>query len=231
LAAAIGAAVPELMVLPLSETASGSAAEDALALLEQQHEACDAVVIGPGLDVESDPLVARFLAGSPLLTVVDAAALIAWGEAGRPRGAGRLVLTPHARELARLTGLEPRQVEVEADRATLAARLAREWDAVLVFKGAKTLIAPPETGSTLYLNVAGTPGLGTAGSGDVLAGVIGGLLARGARPSIAAVWGVHLHAIAGEVAAGRRGADGMIASDVVDGLPDALRALQARAGA
>ena len=71
---------------------------------------------------------------------------------------------------------------------------------MLVLKGRRTLVA----GRGLYLNTAGTPGLATAGSGDVLAGVIGGLLARGAEPTAAAAWGVHLHALAGEVAAGRR---------------------------
>ncbi len=76
-----------------------------------------------------------------------------------------------------------------------------------------------------YRSTSGTPGLGTAGSGDVLAGVIGGLLAQGNEPSAAAVWGVHLHALAGE-AAGDEGDDGMIASDIVDRLPRALRALR-----
>lgn len=225
-AVAIGAAVPELMVLPLPETDAGTAAEAALSILDGQHEACDAVAIGPGLgsDEETDRLAARFVAACPLPTLVDASALLAWGRAGRPRVDGPRILTPHAREMSGLTGLETE--EIDSDREGVATRFADEWDSVLVLKGARTLIA----GGGLYVNTAGTPGLGTAGSGDVLAGVIGGLLARGAGPSAAAVWGVHLHALAGEIAAGCRGDDGMMASDVVESLPDALRSLRDGAG-
>ena len=219
-AVGIGVTVPELMVLPLPETDAGTAAEAALSILEGQREPCDAAVIGPGLGSheETDRLVERYVAATPLPTVVDAGALLAWGRAGRPHGTGPLVLTPHAQEMSRLTGMEAE--EIEADREAVATRFAGEWASVLVLKGAKTLIA----GSQLYLNTAGSPGLGTAGSGDVLAGVIGGLLARGADPTAAAVWGVHLHALAGEAAAVRRGVDGMMASDVVECLPEALRA-------
>lgn len=91
------------------------------------------------------------------------------------------------------------------------------------------IVSPPARGAEaggFYRNTAGTPGLGTAGSGDVLAGVIGGLLAQGNGPSAAAVWGVHLHALAGEAAAGDEGDDGMIASDIIDRLPRALLALR-----
>ena len=173
-----------------------------------RREPCDAAVIGPGLGSheETDRLVERFVAATPLPTVVDAGALLAWGRAGRPHGTGPLVLTPHAQEMSRLTGMEAE--EIEADREAVATRFAGEWASVLVLKGAKTLIA----GSKLYVNTAGSPGLGTAGSGDVLAGVIGGLLARGAEPIAAAVWGVHLHALAGEGrgrAAGRGRDDGL----------------------
>ncbi len=214
----VGAAVPELMVLALPETDEGTAAEEALAILEGQFAPCDAAVIGPGLGSHAATrrLAARFLARCPLPTVVDAEALAAWGEAGRPKGAGPRVLTPHALEMARLIDAEPE--EVEADREALAARHAEEWGSVLVLKGRETLIA----GRAFLVNKAGTPGLGTAGSGDVLAGVIGGLLARGADPTTAAAWGVHLHALAGEAAARKLGVDGMIASDVVDHLPEAM---------
>jgi hydroxyethylthiazole kinase-like uncharacterized protein yjeF len=220
-AVAIGVALPELMVLPLPETAAGTLAEAGVPHLEEQWESCDAAVIGPGLGSheETDRLTTRFVAGSPLPTVVDAGALLAWGRAGRPPAPGPRVLTPHAGEMSRLIGREPD--EVEDDREAIAARFAREWDSVLVLKGPRTLVA----GRGLYLNTAGTPGLGTAGSGDVLAGVIGGLLARGSDPTASAVWGVHIHALAGEFAAEEQGDDGMIASDIVASLPAATRAL------
>ncbi|QEH35865.1 Bifunctional NAD(P)H-hydrate repair enzyme Nnr [Aquisphaera giovannonii] len=225
-AVAIGVAVPELMVLALPETDAGTAAEDALKVLEEQYERCQAAVIGPGLGSheETDRLAARFVAESPLPTVVDASALLAWGRAGHPGGPAARVLTPHAGEMAELAGLGPD--EIEADREGLATRLARQWRSTLILKGPRTLIA----GRELYANTAGTPGLGTAGSGDALAGVIGGLLARGAGPTAAAAWGVHLHALAGEAAAASRGDEGMMASDVVEALPDALRSLRGGRG-
>jgi len=222
-AVAVGAAVPELMVLPLPETDTGGAARNALSVLKDQFEACDAAVVGPGLGSHDATVrfASRFVAASTLPTVVDADALLAWGSAGRPEGPGPRVLTPHAGEMARLLGVEPEAVE--ADRVELAARTAEEWGAVMVLKGRETLVA----GRGFYVNKAGTPGLGTAGSGDVLAGVIGGLLARGADPTAAALWGVHLHALAGEAAARRLGDDGLLASDVVDALPEAMLALLA----
>jgi hydroxyethylthiazole kinase-like uncharacterized protein yjeF len=222
-AIAVGAAVPELMVLALPETDEGTAAEEALAILEGQFEPCDAAVIGPGLGSHAATrrLASRFLGRCPLPTVVDAEALAAWGEAGRPPGPGPRVLTPHSLEMARLIGVEPEAVE--PDREALAARHAEEWGCVLVLKGRETFVA----GRGFYVNKAGTPGLGTAGSGDVLAGVIGGLLARGADPTTAAAWGVHLHALAGEAAARKLGDDGMMASDVVDHLPEAMLGLLA----
>ena len=220
-ATAIGVAVPELMVVPLPEGDDGTAAESALETLEAQFQPCDAAVIGPGLGSGAGVglLCVGFLATSPLPTVVDAGALLAWAEAGSPAGPAARILTPHVGEMATISELDPE--EIGRDRVGVAARFARERGAVLALKGAETVVA----GDGLYLNTAGSPGLGTAGSGDVLAGVVGGLLARGASPTAAAAWGVHIHALAGEVAAARHGVDGMIASDVVDALRQAIRSL------
>lgn len=220
-AVAIGVAVPELMVIPLPETPSGTVSEAAISVLEAQREPCDSAVIGPGLGSgeQVDRLAVRYVAESPLPTVVDAGALIAWGRAGHPAASGARIYTPHPGEMVGMTGLEPG--EFESDREAVATRFASQWNGVLVLKGRRTLIA----GRSLYLNTAGSPGLGTAGSGDVLAGIIGGLLARGADTTTAAVWGVHLHAIAGELTTRDRGVDGMIASDLVDHLPEAMQRL------
>lgn len=222
-AVAIGVAIPELMVLPLPETGPGTAAEAAGDLLDEQVESCHALVVGPGLGEheETDRLAVRLITGSKVPTVLDASALLAWGQHGRP-GTCPKVLTPHVMETSRLTGMEAEAID--ADREGLASRLAQEWASVFVLKGDTTLIA----GEGLYRNTAGTPGLGTSGSGDVLAGVVGGLLARGADPTTAAVWGVHLHALAGEIAAEQKGDDGLTASDVVECLPEALRSLLKR---
>jgi hydroxyethylthiazole kinase-like uncharacterized protein yjeF len=221
-AVGVGVAVPELMIVPLPETADGTASEAARSMIEGQWGECDAALIGPGMgsNEETGRLAARLAERCPLPTVVDASALLAWGEAGKRRGDGPRVLTPHAGEMASLLGVDAGRIEI--DRDGTAARSAGEWGAVLVLKGRETLVA----GQALYINTAGAPGLGTAGSGDVLAGVIGGLLARGAAAEVAAAWGVHVHAKAGEVAAARLGDDGMMASDVVEALPIALRSLK-----
>ncbi len=229
----IGIVVPELMVLPLPETSSGTPSLAALALLEEQYGSCDAAVVGPGMgeDEETDRLARRLVEEMPLPLVVDAQALLALAPMtpGHPLGApSPRILTPHAGEMAALSGMSVDAIE--ADREGIASRFAGEWGTILLLKGRETLIVSSpsrdaEAGDS-YRNTAGTPGLGTAGSGDVLAGVIGGLLAQGNEPLAAAVWGVHLHALAGEAAAGDEGDDGMIASDIVDRLPRALRALR-----
>jgi hydroxyethylthiazole kinase-like uncharacterized protein yjeF len=223
IAVALGLARPELMVVPLP---TGQAGRAAIELLEEQLELCGALVLGPGL-VEarwSDRLLGWLLERAARPAVVDARALYLWpGHAGHGVPAPR-VLTPHARELAALLGRD--RASVEAERETVATAFAREHGVTLVAKGAETLIADP--GGHLFRNRRGTSGLGTAGSGDVLAGVIGGLLAQGVAAREAAVWGVHTHALAGEAAARDLGDDGMIASDLLIRLPNALRELRRR---
>ena len=232
----IGVALPELLVLPLPETATGVEAPAALALLEDQYEACRAIVIGPGLDqtAEVGQVVRRVVAGAPRPVLVDAQALYFWNggrDEARParvegdNEVGERVFTRHPGELSALVGAKV--AAIESDRAGIALDFARERRGTLVLKGAETLIASPEGG--LYVNTAGTRGLGTAGSGDVLAGIIGGLLAQQMDALAAAVWGVHLHALAGAAVAQDLGEDGLLASDFVERLPVVLRSLRQRA--
>jgi hydroxyethylthiazole kinase-like uncharacterized protein yjeF len=224
----IGIALPELMVLPLPETDRGTIALEALELLREQEEPCSAAVIGPGLDAhdETDELARRFVAETRLPLLVDARALLAVGK-HVPTARGARLYTPHAAEMHELSGEEvPEEGQDERAREGLAIGWAREHDATLVLKGRETLIASPD--GELYRNTAGTRGLGTAGSGDTLAGIIGSLLAQGLEPTRAAVWGVYLHAIAGEAVAEDLGEDGLLASDWVDRLPRALRILRPR---
>ncbi len=226
----IGIVVPELMVVPLPETSSGTPSLAALAMLREHYRSCAAAVVGPGMGEheETDRLARRLVEEMPMPLVVDAQAVLALAPMASGKGVGASssrILTPHAGEMAALSGISVDAIE--ADREGIASRFAEEWGTILLLKGRETLIVSPgaEAGD-FYRNTAGTPGLGTAGSGDVLAGVIGGLLAQGNEPVAAAVWGVHLHALAGEAAAGDEGDDGMIASDIVDRLPRALRALR-----
>lgn len=226
----IGVTIPELMMIPLPETSDGTASVKALKILERQYEACDAAVVGPGLDEndETNALCLQIVSACPLPLLIDAQALVALGKTAaekRDFGVSRTnrvlerVLTPHPGEMSALLRIETK--EVEANREQMAHNFAQQNRVTLVLKGRETLIAAPD--ERLFLNTAGTRGIGTAGSGDVLSGVIGALLAQGMDATRAAVWGVHLHAKAGELAAAHQGDDGMMATDFLERLPHALK--------
>lgn len=187
----------------------------------------DAAVVGPGLGtgrgaVEVIEQIARS-AAVPL--VGDADFLTAF--AGRPgflaRRRSPSVLTPHPGEAGRLLGVPA--LTIQADRARAATALARATRAVVVLKGAGTLTATPD--GLLCANPTGTPLLATAGSGDVLAGAIGALLAGGLLARDAALAGVYLHGLAGELLAAQMGDAGLLTEELADALPLARRALRA----
>jgi hydroxyethylthiazole kinase-like uncharacterized protein yjeF len=214
------------------ETGAGTLGLGALAALEAQYAAVQAAVVGPGLDEhgETAALAGRLVASAPIPLVVDAAGLTAYAgapPAGEAPAAPR-VLTPHDGEMHRLTGSAvPPEGADEPGRERLAVAFAWNRGVTLVLKGRQTLVAAPD--GALYRNTAGTRGLGVAGSGDTLAGILGGLLAQGTHPTAAAVWAVHLHALAGVAAAAALGPDGLLASDVVERLPGVLRTARHRA--
>jgi len=176
------------------------------------------LVLGPGLGRTDGALaLARDLAGrAPLPLTLDADGLGAF--AGRlaelAARSAPTVLTPHAGELARL--LEREVVEIEAQRLRYAREAAERARAVVVLKGDDTLVAEP--GGRVAVNGSASPALATAGTGDVLAGAIGALLAKGMGAFEAACAGVHLHGLAGRLAAERWGVDGVVARDVIDAL-------------
>jgi len=205
--AAILARRPELMAQDADN------AERATELLGR----ASAVVVGPGLG--RAPWGERLLrlalaAGKP--TVIDADGLRWLGEL-EPRPRGELIITPHPGEAAALLGTS--STEIEADRPAAALALARQFDAVAVLKGPGTLCAADEL---LGLCAHGNPGMATAGMGDVLAGVIGGLLAQGLDSQRAATLGTCLHGWAGDQAAQRRGQRGLIATDLFDFIAEAV---------
>jgi hydroxyethylthiazole kinase-like uncharacterized protein yjeF len=181
------------------------------------------VVIGPGLSTVSDStdLLWRLLAGcqAPLVIDADGLNLLAtrteWWSGLRQT----VVLTPHPGEMARLTGLTVR--EIQADRLTVARHYAESWGAVVVLKGARTIIGLPD--GVTYINLTGNSGMATAGMGDVLAGMIGGLLAQGLTPAQAAVGGTYLHGLAGDLAVQAKGPIGIVAGDLVEQIPVAYQ--------
>ena len=136
-----------------------------------------------------------------------------------------MVLTPHPGEMARLCGLTTE--EVQTNRFELAQQKAAEWNKTIVLKGANTVIAAPD--GRLRINLSANVGLASAGTGDVLAGVIAGLLAQGLNLFDAASLGVFLHSQAGERVKTRLGDAGMIASDLLPELPMAIKELKGTA--
>jgi NAD(P)H-hydrate epimerase len=134
---------------------------------------------------------------------------------------GELVITPHPGEMARLLGTAA--AEIQSNRIDAAKLAASRFRSVVVLKGARTVIADPS--GRVFLNTTGNAGMATGGTGDVLSGAIGGLLAQGLSPFDAAVCGVYIHGRAGDIAAAELGEAGMIAGDVLRSLPIALKEL------
>jgi hydroxyethylthiazole kinase-like uncharacterized protein yjeF len=137
----------------------------------------------------------------------------------------RVVLTPHAGEMAMLLGVEKSEIEAAPQR--IARQAAKKLRAVVALKGAETHIAGP-TGGRTYCNRAGNIGLATSGSGDTLSGIIAGLAARGATPLQAAAWGVYLHGRAGDRLARRMGQLGFLARELLAEVPRLMAEMDGR---
>jgi NAD(P)H-hydrate epimerase len=217
----IQAGLTEPTFLPLPETAKGTVAAEAVAPLLERLEAADALAIGPGLTTNDQTMafVREAVRRSPVPLILDADGLNAFtGDAValREREA-EAVLTPHVGEFTRLTGVKPRDLDV--DRPSHVRALAEQTGAVALVKGSRTVIAQP--GGRLLVNVTGSPVLATAGTGDVLTGMIGGLLARGVAPLESAAAAAYLHGLAG-LFAGRDLGEGALAGDVLDRIPEAV---------
>jgi len=211
--AALDAKVIELMTAELPEDAAAGVTR-AIEFADDKTSA----VVGPGLGLDEDArkLALGLAIELPLPTVLDADALSALGQdCGALRGAaGPRVLTPHPGEAGRLLGIS--SAEVQADRYAAAMRIAVKTGAVVVLKGARTIIAEP--GGGMRVCPTGTPAMAVAGTGDVLAGVIAALLGQ-ARAFDAASAAVYVHGLAGELAA--RGDSGLLASELAQHVPDA----------
>ena len=231
LAPALALAVPEARVIPATQTDSGELAPEAARELAEPLSRCKAAVVGPGMldEAVAGELALRLAqAGGPAM-VVDAAAMA--GLASDPTRAraqgGQLVLTPHFGEMATLSDCS--KADVEADPLAKARALASRLNAVIALKSADTLVVTPE--GEAWRHSGGAIGLGTSGSGDVLAGVITGLLARGASPAQATLWGVYVHGRAGERLAGRIGRLGFLAREILDEIAPVLDGLERSARA
>jgi hydroxyethylthiazole kinase-like uncharacterized protein yjeF len=220
-AMSLGVLVPEAAMIALPADEDGEIAMEAAAILTSSITRCDTLILGPGMSVQdhSADLVRSMLdTTSPDLTVVlDAAAIACAGDLAVDiaRHRRRIVMTPHYGEMAALTGIDADRIS--ADPVKIACDTARRFGAIIVLKAAKTIVASPDGEPLFY--TSGCAGLATGGSGDVLAGIIGGLLAQGTDPVAAAAWGVWLHGEAGRAAAKAIGPIGFLARDLAPLVP------------
>jgi ADP-dependent NAD(P)H-hydrate dehydratase / NAD(P)H-hydrate epimerase len=218
----------EIMCEPLPDGADGTAALGDGAVVERLLQGRGAVVCGPGLGQAEGTraLVAHVVrhASAPLVLDADGLNLVAGTPILRERP-GPTVVTPHPGEMARLVGGTTR--DVQADRVATARRFATEHGVVTVLKGARTVIATPD--GAVAISPTGNPGMASGGMGDVLSGIIGGLLAQGLDVATAAALGVFAHGAAADAVVERRGEVGLLAGDLIDELPPTIARLQAEA--
>lgn len=224
----VEAASLETMTSVLPASASGEISADALGPLERQAVGKQAIALGPGLGGSEGAaeVIRVFCLSSSVPLVLDADGLNAF--AGRlsdlQAREGSTVLTPHPGELGRLLGTST--AEVVRTRLASVRRAAQEAGAVVILKGRATLIADPR--GAVYVNPTGNPGMATGGTGDVLTGVIGALLAQGASALEAARLGAYVHGLAGDRAASALGERSLAAGDLLDSLPGAFEELSER---
>jgi hydroxyethylthiazole kinase-like uncharacterized protein yjeF len=218
-------AVTEATFLSLPETGPGSVSVEARAMLEERLPEVHAVAIGPGLGTDPDTaeLVRGLVAGSPVPIVLDADGLNAFAGRGSllAERASEAVLTPHPGEFGRLTGLSA--ADVLEDRVGHTRKAAAEFKCPVLLKGSRTVVAEPD--GRARVNPTGGSFLATAGTGDVLTGIVAALIARGAAPADAAVAGAFVHGDAGALAADALG-EGTVASDVLARVPEAMARLR-----
>jgi len=214
---------PELMTEPLAETKAGSIAKSAAAELGKLAKGKSVLAIGPGISrvPETAGFVRGLVAGSKVPIVLDADGLNAFeGCSSELNGKGRLmVITPHPGEMARLVGCTI--ADVQKDRLGVARKFAAEHEVIVVLKGHRTLVVRPD--GEAWVNTTGNPGMSTGGTGDILTGMVAGMIAQNPNNAVLAVCAaVHLHGLAGDVMRESVGEHSMVATDLLRGLPEAF---------
>ncbi len=231
--------VTEEMVLPLPDNGHGILSGDAsVDILDFLSKKADVLAIGPG--ISSGPGIEKLLrtlllsATAPMVLDADAINSISGHTDVLSRTKAPVILTPHVGEMARLIGkglakdkgmttADERskiRAAIENDRINIAVSFAKETGTCLILKGAPAIVSGPE-GMT-FINTTGNPGMATAGAGDVLTGVVAAFLAQGLNPSDASVLSVYLHGLAGDIAAAEKGMHSLIATDIIEKIPEAF---------
>jgi len=215
---------PELMTEPLAETDGGTISSGALSRIDELAKGKSVIAIGPGIsrDPQTAELVRAAVAKLQLPMVVDADGLNAFdGCTDGLNGKGRtMVITPHPGEMARLVGCTI--ADVQKDRLGVARKFAREHELIVVLKGHRTLVVQPD--GEAWVNTTGNPGMATGGTGDILTGMVAGMIAQNPKQCFLAVLAaVHLHGLAGDVMRESVGEHSLVATDLLKGLPEAFR--------
>lgn len=216
----------EVMPLGLPSTTQGSLSLDANREINKRIAWSTVVLVGCGLshNVETQQLIREIIQRTEKPMVIDADglnALVGNLQLLKNKRSKQIIITPHRGEFSRLIGVS--STEIEKNKYLLAANFAKEYHVILVLKGAPTITATPN--GKIFVNSTGNPGMSTAGSGDVLTGIIASLIGQGNSGSDAALNGVFLHGRAGDLAAKQCGMHGMIATDIVKKLPEAITSL------
>lgn len=219
----------EEMTLTLPDTGSGTlSAKASQAILDFIHTSATVVAIGPGMGVNSDTkkILLDIIKESTCPVLIDADAIRVFGRTKKalPEAKAPLIFTPHPGEMTSLVRDSFANTSaIERDRINTALSFARENRSFLVLKGVPTIISTPD--GRAFVNSTGNPGMATAGSGDVLTGMISGLLAQNRDPLRSCILGVYLHGLAGDIAASKRGQHSLIATDITDEIPNAFHSL------
>jgi ADP-dependent NAD(P)H-hydrate dehydratase len=218
----VAAIEPSFTTIALPEDGNGRISAKAINIILETVSENDVVAFGPGVGISGAlrSILETLLEQELLRLVIDADGLnnLACIKNWRARLKAKLILTPHPGEMKRLWSGLMRQ-ELPADRQEQALQLSQRTNAIIVLKGAGTVVTD---GEKVYINKTGNPGMATAGSGDVLTGIITALLGQGLSDFDAAVLGVYIHGLAGDIAAEKFGQVSLMTTDIIDSLPDAF---------
>jgi len=212
----------EVMTLPLGQTKEGTLSLSAYQKIKDFSKKADVLAIGPGLsgNKSTQSLVRKIIKTIDKSMVVDADGLNALAghlEIIKKKGQ-KLILTPHLGEMSRLTNKSAQTIQ--NNRITIAKQFASRYNLTIILKGHRTIVADSRN---IYINKTGNPGMGTAGSGDVLTGMVAALWAQGLEAFEAAKYAAYLHGLAGDLAAQAKTEIGMIASDIIEKIPRAIK--------
>lgn len=240
LAGIFQARVTEEMTLVLPDRGDGTLSKKALdGIFGYLEKTAGILAIGPGIGVSSDTqkIMERLIlcSNSPIIIDADGLNSLKGNTKIFRKAKAPVILTPHPGEMARLIKRRSKKeqcetinsgllTEIEKDRINTAVSFAKETGTFLVLKGVPTIIASPEGRS--FINSTGNPGMSTAGTGDVLTGIIAGLLGQGLTPLNAGILGVYMHGLAGDIAASEKGEHSLIASDIIGSIPAAFKMLK-----